>query len=40
LRLLFLIGLLLVDVHPLELLINVGSCPIIVKACCDLGLEA
>jgi hypothetical protein len=40
LRLLFLIGLLLVDVHPLELLIHVGSRPIIVKAGCDLGLEA
>jgi len=40
LRLLFLIGLLLVDVHSLKLLIHVGSRPIIVKAGCDLSLEA
>ena len=39
-RLLFLIGLLLVDVHPLELLIHVGGRPIIVKTGRDLGLEA
>ena len=41
LRLLFLIGLLLVDVHPLKLLIHVvGSSSVIVKAGGDLGLEA